>query len=141
MYSPKHVGQIHCPLWASQKILTDQGHNFESDLLKELCDLAQVKKIRTSGYHPQTNGQCECFNATLINMLGTLPGKNQKVHGENRSQHWYMLTIVQEIMQLISVGITSCLAENHVYQLTYILVQIQLICKVTPVLSMLKILN
>ena len=58
-----------------EKILTDQGHNFESDLLWELCELAQVKKIRTSGYHPQTNGQCECFNATLINMLGTLPEK------------------------------------------------------------------
>ena len=58
-----------------EKILTDQGHNFKSDLLKELCELAQVNKIRMSGYHPQTNGQCECFNATLINMLGTLPEK------------------------------------------------------------------
>ena len=58
-----------------EKILTDQGWNFESDLLKALCEIAQVKKIRTSGYHPQTNGQCECFNATLINMLGTIPEK------------------------------------------------------------------
>ena len=58
-----------------EKILTDQGHNFESDLLKELCEIAQVKKIWTSGYHPQTNGQCKCFNATLIDMLGTLPEK------------------------------------------------------------------
>ena len=33
-----------------------------------------------------------------------------------------MLTIVQEIMQLISVCIISCLAENHFYQ--YLLVQI-----------------
>ena len=32
-----------------EKILTDQGHNFESDLLKELYELAQVKKIRISG--------------------------------------------------------------------------------------------
>ena len=46
-----------------------------SDLLKALCEIAQVKKIQTSGYHPQTNGQCKCFNATLINMLGTLPKK------------------------------------------------------------------
>ena len=61
--------------WLPEKILTDQGCNFESDLLKALCEIAQVKKIRTSGYHPQTNGQCECFNATLINMLGTLPEK------------------------------------------------------------------
>ena len=59
----------------AEKILTDQGCNFKSDLLKALCEIAQVKKIRTSGYHPQTNGQCECFNDTLINMLGTLPEK------------------------------------------------------------------
>ena len=52
-----------------EKILTDQGHNFESDLLKVLCEITQVKKIRTSGYHPQTNGQCEHFNATLINII------------------------------------------------------------------------
>ena len=55
-----------------EKILTDQGCNFESDLLKALCEIGQVKKIRTPGYHPQTNGQCKLFNATLINMLGIL---------------------------------------------------------------------
>ena len=58
-----------------EKILTDQGHNFESSLLEALCEIAQVKKISTLKYHPQTNGQCECFNATLINMLGTFPKK------------------------------------------------------------------
>ena len=58
-----------------EKILTNQGHNFESELLNELCELAKVRKIKTSGYHTQTNGQCKCFNATLINMLGTLPEK------------------------------------------------------------------
>ena len=56
-----------------EKILTDQGCNFEDDLLKKLCEISQVKKVRTSGYHPQTNGQCEGFNVTPINMLGTLP--------------------------------------------------------------------
>ena len=28
-----------------------------------------------SGYQPQPNGQYKCFNATLINMLDTLPEK------------------------------------------------------------------
>ena len=65
-----------------KKILTDQGHNFESNLLKALCKIAQVKKIRTLRYHPQTNGQCEHFNATLISMLGTLPKNPQSTWRE-----------------------------------------------------------
>ena len=46
------------------KILTDRGTSFENILFKEICDLAKVKKLRTSSYHPQTNGQCERFNKT-----------------------------------------------------------------------------
>ena len=88
-----------------EKMLTDQGHNFERNLLKALCKIAQVKKIWTSGYHPQTNGQCKHFNATLLNMLGTLP-KNLRVYGENRFLHWYMFIIVLGIMQQGSVHIT-----------------------------------
>ena len=56
-----------------EKILTDQGKSFENNLIQELCELAQVKKLNAIPNHPETNGQCEHFNATLINMLGTLP--------------------------------------------------------------------
>ena len=34
--------------------------------------IAGVKKLHTTPYHPQSNGQCERFNSTLCNMLGTL---------------------------------------------------------------------
>ena len=54
-----------------EKILTDKGKSFENNLIQELCGLAQVKKLHTSPYHPETNGQFEHFNATLIGMLGT----------------------------------------------------------------------
>ena len=50
----------------------DQGQNFESKLLEELCLLAQVKKLRTTPYRPEGNGSCERFNRTLVLMLGTL---------------------------------------------------------------------
>ena len=46
-----------------------------------LCELAQVKKLCTSLYHPETNGQW--FNATLINMLGTIP-----THAKKNWQEW-----------------------------------------------------
>ena len=60
------------------KIITDQGRNFESELIENLCQLAGVQKLRTSPYHPQTDGQCECFNGTLLNMLGTLTPEQKK---------------------------------------------------------------
>ena len=55
-----------------EKFLPDQGRNFESELISELCKLAQVEKVHTTPYHPMTNGQCERFNSTLCNMLWTL---------------------------------------------------------------------
>ena len=45
----------------------------KSLLIPDFCKLTGIKKLGTSPYHPQTNGQCERFNSTLINMLGTLP--------------------------------------------------------------------
>ena len=53
------------------KILTDQGRNFESDLVRNVLQLFGVKKLRTSPYHPQTDGQVERFNRTLKGMLTT----------------------------------------------------------------------
>ena len=61
-----------------EKIISDQGRNFESELIGHLCQLAGVQKLRTSPYHPQTNGQCERFNGTLLNMLGTLTPEQKK---------------------------------------------------------------
>ena len=65
-----------------KKILTDQGRNFKSQLVADLCELMGVQKIWTSPYHLQTNGQCERFNSTLINILGTLP-KEKKSEWKN----------------------------------------------------------
>ena len=54
------------------KIHSDMGANFESKLIRKLCDIAGIKKTRTTPYHPMGNGMVERFNKTLINMLGTL---------------------------------------------------------------------
>ena len=56
-----------------EKILSDQGWNFESLLISELCELTQIKKLRTTRYRPEGNGSCKRSNRTLISMLGMLP--------------------------------------------------------------------
>ena len=52
-----------------QEVLTDQGSNFQSQLLQQLHRLLHIKAIRTSPYHPQTDGLVERFNQTLKSML------------------------------------------------------------------------
>ena len=47
-----------------KKILSDQGHNFESLLIRELSELTQIQKLRTIPYRPEENGSCERFNST-----------------------------------------------------------------------------
>ena len=82
--------------WPS-KILTDQGKSFENNLFTELCVLAQVQKLRTTPYRPQSNGSCERFNQSLIRRLGTLPQHAKKNWSEwvNSLMHAYNATVSQ----------------------------------------------
>ena len=51
------------------QILTDRGSNFQSIAMQELCKQLGVKQLRTTAYHPQTDGAVERFNRTLGDML------------------------------------------------------------------------
>ena len=53
-------------------ILSDNGSNFKSNLVKKLFETLQVKPIYTSPYHPESDGQCERFNSTLVQTLRKL---------------------------------------------------------------------
>ena len=55
-----------------EQVLSNQGYNFESKLIAELCELSKTKILHTMSYQPQCNGQCECFNSTLISVISIL---------------------------------------------------------------------
>ena len=55
----------------SESLQTDQGKNYESDLLAELCELLDIDKIRTTSYHLECDGLSERLNRTVIKMIKT----------------------------------------------------------------------
>ena len=62
-----------------QKLMSDQGTEFTSDVIAAMCKLLGIEKIRTTPYHPQTNGSAERVHQTLQRMIGKLnPEKCQK---------------------------------------------------------------
>lgn len=68
---------LFCIYGFPKRIHSDQGANFESKIIKNLLEMAGVKKSHTTPYHPMGNGLAECFNRTLGNMIRALPVKSK----------------------------------------------------------------
>ena len=67
----KLVDEFFCRFSVPDQLHSDQGKQFESHLISSICELLQVKKSRTTPYHPQSDGLVERFNRTLTTMLAT----------------------------------------------------------------------
>ncbi len=51
-------------------LLSDQGSQFCGRVIRQLCQLLGIEKLRTSPYHPQSNGMIERMHGTLKSVLG-----------------------------------------------------------------------
>ena len=85
------------------RLHSDQGANFESQIIKVLCEVMGIHKSRTSPYHASRNGIAERFNRALISMLGTLDVE--------RTKNWkqYIAPLFQAYKCIIheSIGFSS----------------------------------
>ncbi|CDF38306.1 unnamed protein product [Chondrus crispus] len=54
---------------APRYMLTDNGPQFAAKFFDAVCALLGVRPYLTTAYHPQTNGQTERFNRTLVQRL------------------------------------------------------------------------
>ena len=73
----KLVKEFMCRFGIPLDIHTDQGKNFDSQLVHDICKLLQVKKTRSTAYHPESNGLIEKFNQTLGQLIRTHVLENQ----------------------------------------------------------------
>ena len=59
--------------------MSDQGTEFCGKVIAVMCSLLGIEKIRTTPYHPQTNGSAKRVHQMLQRMIGKLdPEKRQK---------------------------------------------------------------
>ena len=61
-----------------ERLITDNGPNFRSRLVAEMCRLIRTAQLFTTPYHPQFDGLCERFNRTLTSMLRGFVGQHQR---------------------------------------------------------------
>ena len=88
--------QLSSSLGIPKEILTDQGSPFMSRVMAEFCKFLKIKQVRTSVYHPQTDGLVERFNQTLKSMLR----KAIEQDGRNWDQLLpYLLFAIREVPQ------------------------------------------
>ncbi|GFR64154.1 Gypsy retrotransposon integrase-like protein 1 [Elysia marginata] len=63
---------IYSRLGVPEEVLNDQGTQFMSDCMTEVCRLLGIKQKAMTPYHPRCNGLVERFNATLKTCLRRL---------------------------------------------------------------------
>ena len=78
------------------QLLHDQGGEFENAPFKYLANFLGIHSLRTTPYHPETNGLTEWMNKTVLAMLRTLLEKyrtswkdhvNRVIHAYNHTKH------------------------------------------------------
>ena len=62
-----------------QRLTSDQGTRFTRNVIKALCSLLGIEKIRTTPYHPHSNGSADRVHQPLQRMIGKLnPDRHRK---------------------------------------------------------------
>ena len=67
--------EVTSRLGVPKEVLSDNGTNFVSTMMRQFCDRTGIHQIKTSPYHPQTDGMVERFNSTLKCLLRKLTQK------------------------------------------------------------------
>jgi transposase InsO family protein len=76
------VAKAFCTHWCfaygpPKFLLSDNGTQFTAKFFIEVCRELGIAKVFTTAYSPQTNGQVERFNRTILSALRTYVANSQ----------------------------------------------------------------
>uniref|UniRef100_A0A1B0DGT8 Integrase catalytic domain-containing protein n=1 Tax=Phlebotomus papatasi TaxID=29031 RepID=A0A1B0DGT8_PHLPP len=71
------VNQVVCRFGVPREIHSDQGRNFESELVAEVMKVLGMERTRTTPLHPQSDGMVERANRTIMEYLSKFVQDNQ----------------------------------------------------------------
>jgi len=71
------VVQVFCRFGAPVSVLSDQGKEVDGNIIKHICELLGIDKLRTSPYKPSTN-QVERLHRTINALLGKNVANHQR---------------------------------------------------------------
>ena len=72
------LNEVICRYGCPLDLHSDQGRNFQSNIFKELCEMLEIRKTRSSPRNPKSNGQPERFNRSLLPMIRSYLKGQQK---------------------------------------------------------------
>ncbi|XP_052163107.1 uncharacterized protein LOC127780208 [Oryza glaberrima] len=79
----KFIRGITCWFGVPNRIITDNGTQFTSELFGDYCDDMGIKLCFTSSAHPKSNGQVKRANAEIVKGLNTKTYNVLKKHGDS----------------------------------------------------------
>ena len=76
-------------LGCTKILVNDRGTHFLNDLIREMTDRFQIDHRKTTPYHPQTNGQTERVNGTLVSILRKTVIDSKRDWGVKLTTAWW----------------------------------------------------
>ena len=61
-----------------QSLQTDNGREFQNEVIRHICQLLNIDQLRITSYRPSGNGRCEIINKTLHSLLGRVISETQR---------------------------------------------------------------
>ena len=93
-----YINEVVSRHGGSKTLLSDQGGEFRSNLVKDICAYLKTCKVNTTAYHPQCNGLTERFNGTLCQIIS--------IYAELNQQNW------DELLPLVLFAYRTAVQES-----------------------------